>query len=206
MRWADGSALTCTARCATSSCSQAGPAPSRRSAPLNRDIARHVSSQRRLSRVRGEALARISTTMSLTTRRRMAAAALAIGSLTAVSASVSAAQAVPQTGTKVTMVKIVTRHPFGKMLATVKGRSLYIKPSGGCNAACLAAWPPLLLPKHTTTPLGTRCLGTAAFRHRRQVTYRGKRLYLFVGDSGGSVRGNGVSGFKVAKVKSGPCP
>ncbi len=33
-----------------------------------------------------------------------------------------------------------------------------------------------------------------------QVTYRGKRLYTFVDDSGSQVNGNGVAGFVVAKV------
>jgi hypothetical protein len=32
------------------------------------------------------------------------------------------------------------------------------------------------------------------------VTYRKHRLYTFTGDSGGSVNGNDLSGFKVAKV------
>jgi len=33
-----------------------------------------------------------------------------------------------------------------------------------------------------------------------QVTYRKHRLYTFTGDSGGSVNGNDVGGFVVAKV------
>lgn len=133
----------------------------------------------------------------------LAAIALA-GSLTAVGASV--AQAQPQVTRKATVVKVVTRAPFGKMLATVHGRSLYILPTGSCTGSCLSAWPPLLMPRGKTIPLGTRCLGTRKFGHRRQVTYRGKRLYLFSGDSGGSVNGNGLAGFKVAKVRTGACP
>lgn len=38
------------------------------------------------------------------------------------------------------------------------------------------------------------------------MTYRGKRLYLFAGDTGSAVTGNGLSGFVVAKVLSGSCP
>lgn len=134
----------------------------------------------------------------------LAAIALA-GSLTAV--GVSAAQAQPQVTRRAIVVKVVTRSPFGKMLATIHGRSLYYLPTGRCTAAsgCLSAWPPLLMPRGKTIPLGTRCLKTARFGHRLQVTYRGKRLYLFVGDSGGSVTGNHVSGFKVARLRTGAC-
>ena len=34
--------------------------------------------------------------------------------------------------------------------------------------------------------------------HRRQITYNGKRLYTFTGDSGGDVTGNNVENFVVA--------
>jgi predicted lipoprotein with Yx(FWY)xxD motif len=132
----------------------------------------------------------------------LAAIALA-GSLTAVGASV--AQAQPQVTRKATVVKIVTRAPFGKMLATVHGRSLYYLPVGSCKGTCLSAWPPLLMPRGKTIALGARCLETVKFGGRHQVAYRGKRLYLFSGDSGHSVTGNGLAGFKVAKVKTGPC-
>ncbi len=133
-----------------------------------------------------------------------AAAAIALaGSLTA--GGVTAAQAQPQATRKAAVVKVVTRSPFGKMLATTHGRSLYYLPAGSCTGGCLSAWPPLLMPEGKTTPLGTTCLKTATFGHRLQVTYRGKRLYLFSGDSGTSVNGNGQDGFKVAKVKTGAC-
>jgi predicted lipoprotein with Yx(FWY)xxD motif len=140
---------------------------------------------------------------------RTATAVAVIGSVTGVSAGLVAAQAAPTAAAvtkKAVVVKVVTRHPFGKMLATTHGRSLYIKPHGGCAAACLAAWPPLFMPKGKTIPLGTHCLGTMKAGHRRQVTYRGKRLYLFVSDSGSSVTGNNVQGFKVAKISMGSCP
>lgn len=132
----------------------------------------------------------------------LAAIALA-GSLTAVGASV--AQAQPQVTRTATVVKVVTRAPFGKMLATVHGRSLYYLPVGSCKGACLTAWPPLLMPRGKTIPRGVRCLERVRFGARHQVAYRGKRLYLFSGDSGGSVNGNGLAGFKVAKLRTGPC-
>jgi predicted lipoprotein with Yx(FWY)xxD motif len=137
---------------------------------------------------------------------RAATAAAVIGSVTAVSAELAAAQAAPAMTKKAVVVKVVTRHPFGKMLATVHGRSLYIKPHGGCTGACLGIWPPLFMPKGKTIALGTHCLGTVMAGHHRQVTYRGKRLYLFTGDTGSSVDGNNTGGFKVAKVSTAPCP
>jgi predicted lipoprotein with Yx(FWY)xxD motif len=144
------------------------------------------------------------------TRRGLAtrtAVALAVaGSLTSVAVGVSAAQAAPAVTNKAVVVHVVTRHPFGKMLATVRGRSLYILPSGTCTGACLGIWPPLLMPRGTKFPRGTHCLATVRFGHRLQVVYRKKRLYLFSGDTGTSVNGNNVGGFKVAKFKTGACP
>jgi len=138
---------------------------------------------------------------------RAATAVVAAASLVAVAADVSAAAA-PASTPKLQVVKVVTRHPFGKMLATLKGRSLYYIPSNKCNAKCLKFWPPLLMPKSSkATPTGVTCLSTLKFgTSRRQVTYRGHRLYTFISDHGTSVTGNKNSGFLVAKVKTGGCP
>ena len=86
------------------------------------------------------------------------------------------------------------------------GRALYTNP-GGCTGSCLSIWPPLLMPKGTTTPTGAKCLKTIKFgtSGRLQVTYMGQPLYMFTGDSGHSVNGNGVAGFSAAKVSS-SCP
>jgi len=137
---------------------------------------------------------------------RTVTAAVVVGSMTALSAELASAQAAPAVTKKATVVKVVTRHPFGKILATIHGRSLYIKPRGSCTGMCLTSWPPLLMPKGKTIPLGTRCLGTKPRGRRLQVTYRNQRLYRFSGDSGSSVNGDGVAGFKVAKVLTGACP
>jgi len=137
---------------------------------------------------------------------RTATAAVVIGSMTALSADLAPAQAAPTVTKKATVVKVVTRRHFGKILATIHGRALYIKPMGGCTGQCLTFWPPLLMPKGKTIPLGTHCLGTKMRGIRLQVTYRGERLYKFANDTGKSVRGNGVSGFKVAKFSTKACP
>lgn len=212
MRWAAGSARICMERSAINCCRQA--------------LSETVGETRRLARQTGEPnqrwlrfwirqhlakgaglLSSIDTSRGLRFRwtARAAAVTVALGSLTAMSADLSAAQAAPAKTNTAVVVKVVTRAPFGKMLATVRGRSLYIKPRGGCTGTCLSIWPPLLMPKGTTVPRGVRCLKTARFGRRLQVTYRGKRLYLFSGDSGTSVNGNNVGGFKVAKVMSGAC-
>jgi predicted lipoprotein with Yx(FWY)xxD motif len=137
---------------------------------------------------------------------RTVTAAVVVGSMVALSADVVSAQAAPTVTKKATVVKVVTRRPFGKILATIHGRSLYIRPRSNCTGQCLVSWPPLLMPKGKTIPVGTRCLGTKPRGRRLQVTYRNQRLYLFSGDSGGSVNGNGLSGFKVAKVSTSACP
>jgi len=104
----------------------------------------------------------------------------------------------------VVVVKERRRRHFGKILVTVHGKALYYLPHGSCTTAsgCLAIWPRLVMPAGKTVPKGANCLGTARFgsHHRLQVTYRKHRLYTFVDDTGTSVTGNGVDGFKVAKV------
>ena len=140
---------------------------------------------------------------------RAATAALVAGSVTGLTAGLTAAQAAPTATHKLKVVKVVTRKPFGKMLANTKGKgaSLYYMPKGKCGAACLSFWPPLLLPKGSkATPIGVACLRTVKFGKRTQITYRGHRLYTFTSDTGTSVTGNGLAGFVVAKVKTGKCP
>ena len=110
------------------------------------------------------------------------------------------------TSRRVTMVHPANRMGFGKILTAarhgVAGRALYVLPSGACTGSCLLVWPRLVLPRGKTIPTGASCLGTKPFgAHRRlQVTYHGKRLFLFDSDSGTSVNGDGVAGFAVAKV------
>ena len=111
------------------------------------------------------------------------------------------ANAAPVTGTSVKVVTVVTRAPVGKMLATIKGASLYTS-SASCTASCLTVWPPLVMPVGKTVPTGTKGLATTPItvggKHHLQVTYRGKALYRFTGDSGTSLNGNGLGTFKAA--------
>jgi predicted lipoprotein with Yx(FWY)xxD motif len=139
--------------------------------------------------------------------RRTVSAAVAValagvgvaGTSMAANASTSAANAA-HGGRTATVVKEKTHSPFGKMLFTTHDFALYYIPSGSCTGGCLAIWPPLLMPAGKTVPKGASCLHTVKFGHRLQVTYDKHRLYTFAQDSRGTVTGNGVAGFKVAKV------
>jgi predicted lipoprotein with Yx(FWY)xxD motif len=133
-------------------------------------------------------------------RAAMALAALAILATLVALPSGARAAAAPRSGSA-TVVKVATRGSFGRILTTVGGRTLYKHPNGPCTGSCLSVWPPLLMPRRKTVPKGIAGLRTVVLASgRRQVTYRHRRLYTFVNDSGTSVNGNGVAGFLVAKV------
>ena len=80
----------------------------------------------------------------------------------------------------------------------VSGKTLYtLKPSTtACTAACLKVWPALVLPAGVTkakagSGVSAAKLGTVKHNGVVQVTYGGKPLYFFVGDTkAGQVHGN----------------
>jgi predicted lipoprotein with Yx(FWY)xxD motif len=136
----------------------------------------------------------------ITTRRvpigRIAVAAFAVGGLSVSAVAVSAAGASTNAVTKV-VVSTAKSAKFGKVL--VSGKTLYtLKASTTpCTAACLKVWPALVLPKGVTkatagSGVTASKLGTISKPGGiRQVTYGGKALYSFVGDTGaGQVNGN----------------
>jgi len=102
----------------------------------------------------------------------------------------------------VVVVQVVDRAPYGQMLATTTGLSLYEGPP--CTGTCLTTWPPLLMPRNKNTPLGVSGLGTVKVKVGRhkvlQVTYNGDPLYKYAADTGSAVGGNGVGGFVAAAV------
>jgi predicted lipoprotein with Yx(FWY)xxD motif len=92
----------------------------------------------------------------------------------------------------------------GTYLTGASGRSLYIwvADSGGkssCSGACASAWPPLITKGAPTATSGavasdlgviTRSDGT------KQVTYKGRPLYYFAGDTAaGMTNGQGSNQF-----------
>ena len=128
---------------------------------------------------------------------------LGAAGMVGVMAAGSAAAAVPAAPVPQKIVKVADRPPFGNMLTTKAGASLYLAPTTGCTGGCLVAWPPLYIHKGKT-PKGTPGLGTVTVVvggvTKLQVTYHGRPLNTFIGDSGTSVTGNGVDGFTVAVV------
>ena len=128
---------------------------------------------------------------------RVAVAAFALGGLSGSVVAVNAAGAATTRSAKTVVVSTIKSAKFGKVLAS--GKTLYtLKASSTpCTAACLKVWPELVLPKGvkkatagsgvTASKLGTVTRAGGV----RQVTYGGKPLYWFVGDTAnGQVNGN----------------
>jgi predicted lipoprotein with Yx(FWY)xxD motif len=133
----------------------------------------------------------VQTTTRRATIGRMAVVVVALGGLSATAFATSAGAA-----TKV-VVSTTKNAKLGKIL--VSGKTLYtLKPSKtACTATCLKVWPALALPKGvkkatagsgvSASKLGTKTIAGGV----HQVTYGGKPLYWFSGDTGaGQVNGN----------------
>jgi predicted lipoprotein with Yx(FWY)xxD motif len=127
---------------------------------------------------------------------RLAVAALALSGLSAALVGVDSAGASTDAAKSV-VVSTAKSAKFGTIL--VSGATLYtLKPSKtACTATCLKIWPALVLPKGQTkatagSGVSASKLGTVTRSGGvRQVTYGGKALYFFSGDSGaGQVDGN----------------
>jgi predicted lipoprotein with Yx(FWY)xxD motif len=81
---------------------------------------------------------------------------------------------------------------FGKVLFDGRGFVVYAftrdhGPRSACYGACAKAWPPYVAPKGTLSAgagVKRALLGTAKRTNgRRQVTYAGRPLYYYVGDT-----------------------
>lgn len=97
---------------------------------------------------------------------------------------------------------------FGTVLTGSNGMALYTHTGDSatvstCASGCAAAWPPLETTSQPTAGAGlTGRLGTLSRADgTTQVTYAGKPLYYWQGDTkAGDVTGNGIDGFSVATV------
>jgi predicted lipoprotein with Yx(FWY)xxD motif len=127
----------------------------------------------------------------------IAAATFAVGGLSASVFAVSTAGAATSREAKTVAVSTVKTTKFGKIL--VSGKTLYtLKPNKtACTAQCVQIWPELVLPQGVTkatagTGVSASKLGTVARAGGvLQVTYDGKPLYWFSGDTAaGQVHGN----------------
>lgn len=147
---------------------------------------------------------------------RFALAAFSVGGLSATLVGVGTAGAATHAAAKTVVVSTDKTAKFGTVLAS--GKTLYtVKPSKtACTATCLKVWPALTLPKgvkKATAGSGVSAskLGTVTRAGGvRQVTYNGKALYWFSGDTAdGQVNGNVTdewgkwSAVVTAKSKSG---
>jgi predicted lipoprotein with Yx(FWY)xxD motif len=120
-----------------------------------------------------------------------------VGSGVAISSFGIAAAGASSTASVV--IATVKNKTLGTILVS-KDRTLYIlKGNMSCTGSCLKFWPPVLLPKGIKS--ATAGMGVSASKlgvvtrsgGSRQVTYLGKELYWFVGDTAaGQVKGNGV--------------
>lgn len=123
---------------------------------------------------------------------RLATAALAVGGL---GASTVMADAAGAAKAKRVVVATVQNPQLGTIL--VSGKTLYTLDMPTCTGKCLTYWPALVLPKgvkKATPGKGVRSakLGIIHRAHGvRQVTYGGKPLYWFAGDTAaGQVNGD----------------
>ena len=128
---------------------------------------------------------------------RIAAAAFAVGGLSASVLVVGTVGAMTSRTARNVVVSSVKNAEFGRIL--VSGKTLYVlKPSKtACSAHCAKIWPELVLPKGVTkakagSGVSASKLGTVKRKGGTlQVTYSGKALYLFSGDTAaGQVNGN----------------
>jgi predicted lipoprotein with Yx(FWY)xxD motif len=89
----------------------------------------------------------------------------------------------------------VVHSQFGRILADRRGQAVYLfdrETSGRseCYGPCAVAWPPVFTKGRPVAAHGVHrgLLGTTRRRDGRlQVTYRGRPLYLYVGDAPGRV-------------------
>jgi predicted lipoprotein with Yx(FWY)xxD motif len=131
--------------------------------------------------------------MRRTTARMMRGVVLLMVAATSLSAMALGAGAATKTATTISTAKDAK---LGTIL--VAGTTVYtLKGNKKCNAACLKAWPPVLLPDGASaatagngvdgSKLGTKMLTNG----KMQVTYAGSPLYWYVKDKkAGQVKGN----------------
>ena len=127
---------------------------------------------------------------------RAASATLAVGALSSSLIIGGIAAAVSNHKVKHVVLTTLTTK-YGTIL--VSGKTVYtLKASKvSCTTRCLKVWPEVLLPKGVTTATagpGVNAASIGTVKHRggaRQVTYSGKPLYWFIGDTApGQVNGN----------------
>jgi predicted lipoprotein with Yx(FWY)xxD motif len=99
-----------------------------------------------------------------------------------------------------TLVLARSNPKLGTILVDAKDMALYTYAGAAagsrCTGVCLEGWRPLLLPpgaRAAVAGAGVTGLGTLARSNGIQVTFDGKPLYTYVGDSPGQTKGQGVA-------------
>jgi len=140
-------------------------------------------------------MSRATSVLSNPQIRALALATLAIALLASGSTSV-AGQLRAANSSKRVVAKAQNATLEETVLTTTKGRTLYSLSVGKliCTGSCLSVWHPLVVPAKTK-PTGPVKLGTIVRPDNgvTQVTYRGRPLYRFGGDSkNGEANGEGI--------------
>jgi predicted lipoprotein with Yx(FWY)xxD motif len=119
----------------------------------------------------------------------------------------AATAATPKTSSGKSATVGVANTSLGSILVNASGRTLYlfkadVGTKSACTGACATAWPPLLATGTPTAGSGLTAskLGTTTRPGgKRQVTYNGHPLYLFIQDQKpGQTTGQGVTAFGAA--------
>jgi predicted lipoprotein with Yx(FWY)xxD motif len=85
---------------------------------------------------------------------------------------------------------------LGKVLVDGRGHTVYVFDKATCTGACASTWPPFITSgKPVAAGVPAAKVGTKKLAGGKlQVTFGGKRLYFYVGDSGaGQVAGASVA-------------
>lgn len=112
------------------------------------------------------------------------------------------ASAAPAKATASLVIEVTKNATYGPILTEGNGFVVYRytldkKNSSVCTGECATLWPPVVLPKSQSVPIGKGLsAGTLGVITRkggaRQVTFDGIPLYLYLGDKPGTVTGEGV--------------
>jgi predicted lipoprotein with Yx(FWY)xxD motif len=107
-------------------------------------------------------------------------------------------------------VTVISTKQFGKVLATKGHLALYTwnkekDKKVHCTGACATTWPPITLPKGTKLAAHlAHAMGTFGTIVRpdgsTQLTYNGRPVYTFHGDTPTKILCNGVDGWFVVKA------
>ena len=134
----------------------------------------------------------------------IAVVAVACGSAQSASTTTTTTRAATGASRSSSELAAATIPGVGSVLTGPNGRTLYYfttdtPTSSSCTGTCAVVWPPLVVPTGTRLGLASGVSGTLGTVMRpdgsAQVTYDGRLLYYYQGDTGpGQDKGQGVGG------------